>query len=218
MLPGRDRRPGIRPRRPPDRLLEILRIEKVFPFSTRELIGLPRRLLGLRRMAETLRSGPGPRSACSACSTRARSSAWWCAGSPGAPFATNVRRAGAGGLRRRHRDRDGAGGGVHGDERPRSCRLDARSDGRVAPDAMHPRTPWRPPPSPCCSRRCASAAPTTRTAAFGSTRRSRPRCGSAPIGCWWSPCARTSGRRTRSPPTPATSRITPARPFCSARC
>ncbi|HEY5658311.1 MAG TPA: patatin-like phospholipase family protein [Myxococcota bacterium] len=46
-----------------DRLVDFwrsLQIEKVFPFSTRDLIGLPRRLLGLRRMVETLRTGPPP--------------------------------------------------------------------------------------------------------------------------------------------------------------
>jgi NTE family protein len=37
-----------------------LEIEKVFPFSTRELVQLPRRLLGLRRLAETLRGGQPP--------------------------------------------------------------------------------------------------------------------------------------------------------------
>jgi NTE family protein len=37
-----------------------LAIEKVFPFSTRDLIHLPRRLLGLRRLAETLRGGEPP--------------------------------------------------------------------------------------------------------------------------------------------------------------
>jgi len=37
-----------------------LAIEEVFPFSTRDLIRLPRRLLGLRRLAETLRDGEPP--------------------------------------------------------------------------------------------------------------------------------------------------------------
>ena len=46
-----------------DRLIDFWKsfeIEKVFPFSTRDLISLPRRVLGLRRMAETLRSGLPP--------------------------------------------------------------------------------------------------------------------------------------------------------------
>jgi NTE family protein len=46
-----------------DRLIDFwrsLKIEKVFPFSTRDLISLPRRVLGLRRLGGTLRAGPPP--------------------------------------------------------------------------------------------------------------------------------------------------------------
>ncbi|MGH0030477.1 MAG: patatin-like phospholipase family protein [Myxococcota bacterium] len=37
-----------------------MRIEEVLPFSTRDLVGLPRRLFGLRRVAEAMRGGDAP--------------------------------------------------------------------------------------------------------------------------------------------------------------
>jgi NTE family protein len=46
-----------------ERLIDFwrsLRIEKVLPLSMRDLLGLPRRLFGLRRIAETLRGGSPP--------------------------------------------------------------------------------------------------------------------------------------------------------------
>jgi NTE family protein len=45
------------------RLLDFwksLRIEEVFPLGTRDLVSLPRRLFGIRRLAEELRSGQAP--------------------------------------------------------------------------------------------------------------------------------------------------------------
>ena len=46
-----------------ERLVEVwksMRLDEILPFSTRELLALPRRILGVRRVAEAMRSGKLP--------------------------------------------------------------------------------------------------------------------------------------------------------------